>query len=71
MEEGQGSKRGQEWECGSGSYDGGKGQQTAADGTMRACVAGTRAVWDIKGVPGVVVLFFIVVIVIVFVGGWI
>jgi hypothetical protein len=43
----------------------------AAGGAAGARVAGTRAAWDIEGVPGVAVLFFIVVIIVVFVSGWI
>jgi hypothetical protein len=31
-EEEQGSERGQEWECSSGSYNGRKGQQKECDG---------------------------------------
>jgi hypothetical protein len=42
---------------------------TAADGTTRARVAGTRAVRDTKGVPGIVILFFVILIVVV--GRWI
>jgi hypothetical protein len=36
-----------------------------ADGTKRARVAGTRAAREIKGIPGIAILFFVILVVVV------